>query len=129
MTPTDRTFKLQYDIRFLFFLMGLTACVCSICFLLGRNNWAVAPSLFIDGLVFWISRRKLYLVLPGFVVGFVFGLVLNLASKPADVIATGLWVAAYGVPVFLICTGHYKIGLAALVAMIVSTYTIVWLSL
>jgi hypothetical protein len=125
MTPTGRSFKVQCDIRFAFFLLGLAACACSICFLLGRNNWALAPSLFIDGLVFWTTRGRRYSVLPGLIIGFIVGIVLNLAVTPADIMATGLWCATFGVLINAICIGYWRTGLFALIGVIASSYVMV----
>ncbi len=108
----------QFGIRFLFYLMGLTAFACSTCSCL--HCWEFAPALFFTGVLIWHARKVRYAVLPGLAIGFMVGIALNLAVDPKDKIATGVWIATIGCPINAICKGFQKSGLIALLGGIAS---------
>jgi hypothetical protein len=49
--PDPDAITYQFDLRFLFYLMGLTVIVCSVCRALGHNDRALAGPMFISGLL------------------------------------------------------------------------------
>ena len=63
----------QFDIRLLFYLMGLTALIGSTGRLLGRAAWPFAGPMFICGVLIWRMRKVRYAALPGLAVGFAVG--------------------------------------------------------
>ena len=126
VTPASIPFRTQFSIRFLFFLIGLTAIVFSICSCL--NDWVLVPALFVTGLLIWHARKVSYAVLPGLAIGFAVGLALNLAIDPIDKLGTGVWIATIGCPINAICKGFATSGLVALIVGIASTILVVKLT-
>ncbi len=125
--PNYDVLSRQFGIRFLFYLMGLTAFVGSTCSCLGKHSWILAPALFITGLLVWHARKVRYAVLPGLAIGFMVGLALNLAIDPKDKIATGVWIATIGCPINAMFKGFPTSGLIALLGGIASMIAIAFL--
>ena len=122
-TPAHATAstRARFGIRFLFFLMVLTATTFSICSCLADHRWVLAPAILVTGILIWHARKVAYAVLPGLVLGFAIGIVLSGAANPIDKLGTGLWAATLGCPINAICKGFVRSGLVALIASIVST--------
>ncbi len=77
--------KFQFDLRFLFFLMGLTAVVCGISKWSG--NWRFAPLIIVNGLLYW-QMRPTKDAGSDLVLCFVLGMIIVLSQAPFTVILT-----------------------------------------
>ena len=67
-TAPEGKVKFQFGLRFLFFLMTLTAIACAISKAMGIG--CPAPLIVVAALLFWRTRRAKYACLPGLIVGF-----------------------------------------------------------
>jgi len=85
-------FKLQFGLPFLFFLMGLTAVACTISKAI--ESWQPAPLIFVNGLLFWRTRRDIYACLPGLVLGFAVGLLITHATPEYAVVFSLMFATA-----------------------------------
>jgi hypothetical protein len=118
-TAPQGKFRFQFGLRFLFFLMTLTAVVCAISKAL--DNWRPAPLMVVAALLFWRSRRAKYAFFPGFAVGLAYGLfVISRKSLPADKYAMALFLCGTLLAgVNAMFQGEYRrSGLVAMVAAV-----------
>jgi hypothetical protein len=119
--PDPDAITYQFDIRFLFYLMVLTAAVCSACSMLGHTAWILALPMFISGILIWRTRRVHYAVFPGLSIGFLIGSALTQSNDPLSKIEGGVFVACvFGCPLNAWFKGFPKSGCLAIVLGIVS---------
>ena len=104
----ERIKKLQADI---FFLTVLVLCVCAACYCL--QDWLLGPYLIIAGVLVWHTRHDRYAALPGFVIGFVLGIITSAGIGLSAEIMSGLFIGTLSVPVNAICRGYWRVGIAA----------------
>jgi hypothetical protein len=78
-TAPQRKNEFQFGLRFLFFLVGVTALACAVS--KAVDSWLPAPLILVAALLFWRTRRDKFACLPGFVVGAAF-LWLLMPSSP-----------------------------------------------
>ncbi len=114
--------KFQFDLRFLFLLMGLTAVVCGISKWSG--NWAPAPLIVLIGALFWRTRRAEYAFFPGFGLGTAIALTILISFVSEVDFDSALFLAAYfgglGASLNAVIQREYGgSGIAALVATVV----------
>ncbi len=113
-TAPEEKAKFQFGLRFLFFLITMTAVVCGISKAL--DNWFAAPLIVVNGLLFWRTRRSKYACLPGFALGLAFGWLITLYGMPGYENAVRLGFATIGAGTNAQLKGYRKSGYVALVA-------------
>ena len=85
--------------------------ICGICASL--DDWLLAPFLGVYAALVWHTQRDLYATQPGFVIGFLLGLLVSGGIGPAAEIGTGLLCGAILAPFNAICRGFRGAGVAA----------------
>ncbi len=109
--------RFQFGLRFLFFLMCLTAFACAISKIV--EIWKPAPLIIVAGLLFWRTRRAKYAFFPGFGFGVVIGVML-LAWRCDFGVYIGAFLGAILASLNAIVQGDYpSSGFVALVASVV----------
>jgi hypothetical protein len=114
--PNSDTISSQFDIRLLFYLMGLTAFVCTVCRLLDHDSWLLVIPMYLCGFLIWRTRKVRYAALPGLTIGFVVGVALTLSRDPIVRIWGGIWIGTtIGCPINAWLKGFPRWGCLTLV--------------
>jgi hypothetical protein len=107
--------RLQFGLRFLFFLMCLTTFTCTVSKAVG--SWLPAPLLVVNGLLFWRTRRAKYACLPGFALGFAIGWVLMELCGGKDLVLVACLLATVVAGFDAERKGYYSGWVAVVAAM------------
>jgi hypothetical protein len=115
----ERTEPVARPVFTVSFFAAFALFVCMVCFCLGE--WLLAPQLAICGVLFWHTRHDPNATLPGFIIGFVIGVI---TSAGTAAIGCGFFAGTVGVPMNAICRGFWRSGATALVAMVAYWVTV-----
>jgi hypothetical protein len=88
----------------------------AVCFCV--QDWFLALPLAISSILFWSVRRDIYAAMPGFLIGFLLGVITSAGIGPLAALDCGMFAGAIGVPVNVMCRGHWRSALAALAGIL-----------
>jgi hypothetical protein len=126
--PDPDAITYQFDLRFLFYLMALTAIVCSVCRMLGQDAWLLAGPMFLTGLLIWRTRREPYAAIPGLLIAFLIGALFSSSVDALGTIVGGLMLATMiGCPLNAWLKGFPRSGCLAFLLSLLTFYLAAWL--